>query len=78
MTARSSIGRAHKIAIELEAEGYSGEDASVILSMALGIFMEGVDGGHRELKPLIDAMLKAAQISFDALRNSRSSKVGHG
>ena len=68
---RGTVGRAWKIANELEAEGYSEIDASMILSMALGIFVEGVDGSHRNLKPLTDAMLEGAQMAFDALREAR-------
>lgn len=77
MTDKSHIGRAHKIAAELEAEGYSAIDGSTILSMALGIFMEGKPDSHRNLKPLTDSMLKVAQISFDALRAGREREAGH-
>jgi hypothetical protein len=39
--------------------------------MALGIYCEAHEDGHRELKPLLDGMLKAAQMAFDALRDGR-------
>lgn len=71
MPAAESIGRAYKIAIELEAEGVRMPHAATVLAMALGIMAEA-EGGHRELKVLTDAMLKAAQIAFDAMRDSRS------
>ena len=73
---KMNIARAHKIASELEAEGYSAEDSTTILSMALGIFMEG-KGGHRNLKPLTDSMLRCAQIAFDALRQGRRHEPGN-
>jgi hypothetical protein len=70
---RDSIGRAWKLASELESEGLSLIDASAVLAMALGILAEGADG-HRELRPLVDGMVKAAQLAFDALRESPRSK----
>jgi hypothetical protein len=71
------ISRAHKIACELEAEGYSAVEAGTILSMALGILAEGDERGHRNLKPLIAGMVKAAQMAFDALRAVRRRDPGH-
>lgn len=68
------IARAHKIAWELEEDGYSPTDGSMILSMALGIFMEGQVGSHRNLLPIAEAMLKIAQITFDAMREARPEK----
>jgi hypothetical protein len=76
MNRTDTIARAHKIATELEAEGYSPEDGSMVLSMALGIFVEGTENSHRNLEPLIAGMHRAAQIAFDALRQSRQSKPG--
>lgn len=77
MDRKDTIGRAHKIATELEAEGYSAEDGSAVLSMALGIFVEGIEDSHRNLEPLVAGMHKAAKIAFDALRQSRQSKPGN-
>lgn len=74
---KDSIGRAHKIASELEAEGFSTTEASTILAMALGILAEGDERGHRNLRPLANGMLKAAQLAFDALRDGRNREPGH-
>lgn len=68
---KSHIARAHHIASELESEGYSAVDGGAVLSMALGIFMEGQPGSHRHLEPLTTTMLKVAQTAFDALRAGR-------
>jgi hypothetical protein len=76
MSDRTHIGRAHKIASELGQEGYSPTDGGLILSMALGIFMEGQADSHRNLQPIADAMLKTAQMAFDALRDSRNRDAG--
>lgn len=73
---KDTIGAAHKIASDLEADGYSTIDAATILATALGILAEGDERGHRNLKPLVDGMVKAAQIGFDALRASRSREPG--
>lgn len=78
MLDKTHIGRAHRIATELEAEGYSDVEGSAILSMALGIFIEGFEGAHRNLQPLVKAHLDIAQQSFDALRASRDASPGHG
>lgn len=77
MADKSHIARAHKIAAELEAEGHSAVDGGIILSMALGIFMEGQPDSHRNLKPLTDSMLNVAQTAFDALRDGRKREAGH-
>lgn len=77
MADKSNIARAHKIAAELEADGYSATDGSLILSMALGIFVEGQPDSHRNLELLTDAMLRAAQMAFDALRQGRKRNAGH-
>ena len=71
MSGRDNIGKAWEIAKLLDDGGYSPVDGSNILAMALGIFMEGQPDAHRNLKPLTDAMLKAAQIAFDALRDGK-------
>lgn len=73
---KDCIGRAHKIATELESEGRTATDAGLILAMALGIFVEGLEGGHREMRPLLDAHLNVAQQTFDALRASRTHEPG--
>lgn len=72
MLDRSLIPRAHKIASELETEGRGAAEVSAILSMALGIFMEGQPNSHRNLQPLADTMLSGAQMAFDALREGRN------
>ena len=74
---KSHIARAHKIASELEAEGCSAMEAGVIISMALGIFMEGQPNSHRNLQPLAASMFEIAQKSFDALREGRNKEPGH-
>jgi hypothetical protein len=76
-TSKDLIGPAHKIATDLESGGYSTVDATVILATALGILAEGDERGHRNLKPLVDGMVKAAQLGFDALRASRNREPGH-
>lgn len=74
---KSQIGRAHKIASELQAEGFSAVDGGLILSMALGIFMEVQPDSHRNLEPLAESMLAVAQKTFDALRAGRNRDAGH-
>lgn len=71
---KDEIGRGYQIAAELEAEGYDVQAVSRILSYALGIGAEGIDGSHRNLTPLLDGMLSAAQLCFDALRTAREQK----
>ncbi len=68
---KNDIARAHKIALDLERDGFTIKSGSVVLAMALGILAEGEPKSHRNLRPLIDALTKAAQITFDALRTNR-------
>lgn len=71
------VRRAHLIAADLEQSGVSAVDGSTILSVALGIFMEAQAGSHRNLEPVLSAMLKAAQLTFDAVRTARERDPGH-
>lgn len=70
-------GEAWKIAKALENTDLPEGTVLAILGMAMGIYMEGRDGAHRELRPLTDAITKCAQISFDALRAGREREPGH-
>lgn len=62
------ISVAYRIATELEAAGYDAESGGVVLAMALGILVAAHPKGHRDMRPLIVAQLRAAQIAFDAIR----------
>lgn len=73
----SKIGVAHQIATQIWDAGYRDTDGLMVLGMALGIYMEAHEGGHRELRPLSDGMLQSAQIAFDALRAARKGKPGN-
>lgn len=70
-------GEAWKIAKALEATGLPEGTVLAILGMAMGIYMEGRDGAHREMQPLTESITKCAQISFDAIRASRGRETGH-
>lgn len=72
MEKRDLIGRAHKLATEIEGDDLSVVDASQVFAMALAILAEATEGAHRNLWPLCEGMTRAAQIAFDALRDSRN------
>ena len=72
------IGMAHRIASQLWDAGIRGPDGGVILAMALGIYVEAQEGcSHRNIWPLVGAMMKAAQMAFDALREGREREPGN-
>ena len=68
----NQIVLATKIATMLYDAKLQGPDGASILAMALGIYVESHPDSHRELAPLCEGMLKAAQIAFDALREASS------
>lgn len=68
------IRLAWAIAKMLDDAVVSGPEGNMILAMALGIFVEGQDGSHRDMLPLAEATLKTAQVTFDALRAGRKRK----
>jgi len=70
------IGDSYKIAKMLWDSGYSGPDGATVLAMALGIYMESQEGSHRNMRPVVDAMLKSAQITFDAFQANKNRSSG--
>lgn len=76
MESNDLIGTACQFAKVLERQNLSCPDGINALAMAIGIWVEGQDGSHREMLPLVDAALKVAQITFDALRAGRNREPG--
>lgn len=72
------IVMAHCFVTMLNKNGFTAVNGMTALGMALGLFIEGQEGAHRELKPLTDAICEAAQVTFDAIRIGRSREPGHG
>ena len=71
------IDLAHEIATRLWDAGMRGHDGITVLSMAMGIYMEAQEGAHRNLRPISDAMLLAAQQTFDAFQQARRRQPGN-
>jgi len=70
------ISMAHKIATLLWDAGVRGPDGLTILGMAMGIYMEAQEGAHRNMRPLSEALLKSAQMTFDAFREGKQRQPG--
>jgi hypothetical protein len=71
------IRLAHEIATRLWDAGLRGPDGTVVLAMAMGIYMESQEGSHRNLKPINDALLSVAQQTFDAFQANKKRGPGH-
>jgi hypothetical protein len=69
-------GAAWKIAKQMEESGYDETQALSVIGMALGIYVESIEGSHRGLLPLSDALLNVAQKTFDAMRAGRNREAG--
>ena len=67
-TKPDDISVAYRIASDLEKSGYDAKSGGSVLAMALGILAAGHPAGHRNLRPLINGQVEAAQLAFDAIR----------
>lgn len=76
-TRRDNIGLAHDIAVLLWDAGVRGPDGTLILGMAMGIYMEAQEGAHRGLKPIADALCAVAVQTYDAFQAAREREEGH-
>ena len=72
---RARISLAHEIATKLWDAGYREAEGVAVLAMALGIYMEAQEGAHCEFRPLIEGMLRAAQMTYDAFQQRH--EAGH-
>lgn len=71
------LGLAHDIATQLGSQALDGPEGVQVLAMAMGIFLEGQEGSHREMIPVARAINEVAQIVFDKLREARGREAGH-
>lgn len=73
-----NVRLAHEIATRLDEANLHGGEGSAVLAMAMGIYVEGEPGSHREFRVINDTMFKIAQMTFDTLRAARCRQPGHG
>lgn len=73
---KPSIDLAYEIASMLWEKGFRGPDGLTVIGMAMGIYLEAQEGAHRNLEPINDALLRAAKMTFDAMRAGRDGKAG--
>lgn len=65
------IETAYEFAQKLWGMDITAPEGLMILGMAMGIFLESVEGSHRDMIPLADALHETAQRTFDQMRGGR-------